>query len=93
MSSGIKPNDLGNRLRALRTSQSLSISEVAKATGVAESTYRDWEYGRQIMGEPYEKLAKVFNTSLSFLMTGESHEFATDLERIERIVRNLKTKL
>ena len=93
MSSGIKLNDLGERLKALRVTQGLSINEVAKIIGVAESTYRDWEYGRQIMGEPYEKLAKAFNTSLSFLMTGEPHEIASELEKIERIIRALKIKL
>jgi len=93
MNSGIKPNNLGERLRALRTSRGLSISEVARAVGIAESTYRDWEYGRQIKGEPYEGLADVLNTSLSFLITGKSHEAVLELEKIEVIAKGLKTKL
>jgi len=59
------------QLRKLRIENGLTIREVAFAIQVPISTYRDWEYGKAIQGEPYVKLAKVFNVSLEKLMLGE----------------------
>ena len=65
---------LAARLRKLRTANGLTIREVANAIQVPISTYRDWEYGKAIRGEPYAKLAKAFNISLEKLILGEEKQ-------------------
>lgn len=60
-----------SRLKELREKRKLRISDIASRLGVSVSTYREWEYGREIKGEPYEKLAEIFDVSISYLMTGK----------------------
>tara|TARA_B100000212_G_C27234380_1_gene473050 strand:- start:199 stop:468 length:270 start_codon:yes stop_codon:yes gene_type:complete len=81
---------LGERLRTLRTEKKLLISEVARHVGVSVSTYRDWEYGREIKGEPYLKLATLLNVNLTYLLTGKDSEVFKGLEEIESIVKNIR---
>ncbi len=81
---------LGERLRTLRTEKKLSISEVARHVGVSVSTYRDWEYGREIKGEPYLKLATLLNVNLTYLLTGKDSEVFKELEELESIVKNIR---
>lgn len=68
------------RLRRLRQQRGMTAKEVAEQIGVSPTTYREWEYGRSILGEPYLKLAKVFGVSVHELLSGlkNSHE---DLEQ------------
>ena len=47
-------------LKQFRESANLSQREVARRIGVNESTYRQWEYGTTISGEPYPKFAEAF---------------------------------
>ncbi|MNT06136.1 hypothetical protein D3C72_1407900 [compost metagenome] len=58
------------------------------------STYRDWEYGKQIKGEPYVDLAKVLDVSLTELLTGRKEpihtRIVTDLNEIARIVESIR---
>ena len=61
---------LSERLRRFREDKGLSIKATAQAIGVSVSTYRDWEYGRAILGEPYEQITKVFGVSVSSLLLG-----------------------
>lgn len=84
---------IASRLRELRDQRRLSVKDVAQSLGVAESTYRDWEYGRQIKGEPYAKLAQFYNVSLKWLLTGEREGLERDLEELEILVRRIKAKL
>jgi DNA-binding transcriptional regulator YiaG len=44
----VKQNDepLNQRLERLRREKGLTAKAMAKLIGVAESTYREWEYGR-----------------------------------------------
>jgi transcriptional regulator with XRE-family HTH domain len=63
--------NFSQRLKRLRKLKKLSVRKVAQAVGVSESTYREWEYGRSIQGEPYEKLSSVLGVSLTELMTGK----------------------
>jgi transcriptional regulator with XRE-family HTH domain len=58
------------RLRRLRMQNDLSVKQVANELSIAPSTYREWENGRSIRGEPYVQLAQVFNIEVSELMTG-----------------------
>lgn len=83
-------SEFGKRLLRLRLQKDLSISEVAKRMEISPSTYREWEQGRQIKGEPYEKLARLFGVSLSELLTGKKPELEIYLEEIERSIKNIR---
>lgn len=87
---------LSDRLRRLRTEKGYSVKEVAEAIGVPVTTYREWEHGRKIVGEPYLALSKVFEVSLYELLTGEKTS-GFDLSRsfsvIEAELRKMKENL
>ena len=73
---------MANRLKKLRTDKRLTIRDVATALDVPISTYRDWEYGKAIRGEPYQKLAELFEVTLDELLIGyprEKPEFMSHL--------------
>lgn len=79
------------RLKYKREKAGLSMKEVARLIGVSESTYREWEYGREIRGEkPYEKLALVLQTSLSELVTGKTSKSASISQGISLIEEGLR---
>lgn len=78
------------RLRKLRELRGLSVREVARAIGVAESTYREWEYGRSIKGEPYLKLAQALGVSLEEIFGAKNSERAAE-QIIENIFQDLRT--
>lgn len=47
--------------------------QVAKATGIAQSTLSDWKKGRSIpKTDKIQKIADFFGVSLQYLMTGEN---------------------
>ena len=85
--------NLGQRLKRLRQSRRMTIEEVASQIGVATSTYREWEYGREIRGEPYEKLADVFGVGLIELMKGKNptkiraFKAAIEIEKNTQIIK------
>lgn len=86
-------NKFGNRLRDLRKQSGLTIKQVSKKLGVAESTFRDWEQGRLIKGEPYVKISKLFNVSLYELMTGETGNLApifTKLNDVKSTIEHIE---
>ncbi len=81
-------SDLGIRLKNLREKRKLGLTKIAKFVGVSPSTYRDWEYGREIKGEPYMKLAEIFNVSLTYLLTGEeSDNGPAELDKLEELLQ------
>lgn len=86
----------GFRLRDLRRKKGLSMQEMAKAISVPLSTYREWEYGRAITGEPYPLIASVLGVSLNELFglkrTTEESVFQR-VDSIEREVRELRVLL
>jgi transcriptional regulator with XRE-family HTH domain len=85
-----------SRLRRLREQKQLSIKDIAKAAGVPTSTYREWEYGRLIKGEPYPKLAGVLGVSLHELLTGQKPTKTLALEKIRiasAALKDLETEL
>ncbi len=87
---------LGSRLRRLRVQRGLDASEIAKQVGVSVSTYRDWEGGRQIRGEPYAKLADVFGVSLSQILLGgqpDKTEVERELATIEAALGRIRRRL
>ena len=79
---------IGSRMKKLRLSQELSLSEVSKMTGIPLSTYREWESGRQIIGEPYVKIARALNVSLYTLLTGEEPKVSQIIEKTKEIKKN-----
>jgi len=85
---------LGQRLRQLRIKNKKSQKQIAALVGVPASTYRDWEYGKQIKGEPYAQLAKALNVSLVELLTGEAPlkgSLMVDISELEDIVKRIKS--
>jgi transcriptional regulator with XRE-family HTH domain len=81
---------IGKRLKELRKKCRKTAKQVALEVGVSDSTYRDWEYGRRILGEPYGKLAKSLDTSLIYLILGESSDrpkIHENLRRAEELIR------
>jgi transcriptional regulator with XRE-family HTH domain len=76
---------IGQRLRARRKTLGLSIQEVARQINLPESTYRGWENGVTIQGEPYRAIARVLGTSLLELMYGERPQLPTLLENLKRV--------
>ena len=59
------------RLKSASLEREMSIEEASRKIGVAGSTLRDWEQGRKILGEPYLKIAKVYEVPVYWLLTGE----------------------
>lgn len=84
---------LGKRLRKLREKKGFSIAEISKNISVSPSTYRDWEYGREIKGEPYVKIADYFNVSLNFLLTGQEPDIEKSLQEVEKHVKIIRSFL
>lgn len=86
----MKSQKLCHRLKMYREAKGLKVREVAKFIGVSVSTYRDWEYGRSIKGEPYQKLAEIYGVSLHQLLTGKPASPKSIFEQIERLEVDLK---
>ena len=85
---------INNRIKKLREKKGITAAEMAKAIGVPASTYREWEYGRSIRGEPYLKIAAVLNISLYELFTGIAPTgISQKLTEIENIVKELRLQL
>lgn len=84
---------MANRLRSLRLARNLNINEVARAVGVVPSTYRAWELGAEIKGEPYLRLAELFEISLYELLTGQTDSRAAKISEIQRILNELKLEI
>jgi transcriptional regulator with XRE-family HTH domain len=85
---------LGDRLKLLREKRKMTISEVATQLQIPMSTYKEWESGRQIRGEPYLKLARVYQVSIQEILTGEKPQgqhILTQLEEFEDRIRLLRT--
>lgn len=84
---------IAKRLKDLRLKAGKTAKDVARQIGVAESTYRDWENGRLIRGEPYQKIANVLQTSVFYLVTGEgrqSDKIYEDLLKAEELIKNAR---
>lgn len=86
--------NLGKRIETLRVNKGLTQKEVAEKLGIAASTYRDWEYGKQIKGEPYLALSQVLQVSLTELITGNADlptsKIMQELREIQRIVESIQ---
>lgn len=83
-------SELGKKLLARRQEKRLNVKEVARQIGVSESTYRDWENGRKIQGEPYLKISETLDISLSALMGVEKDTAANVLDEVKAIEEHVK---
>lgn len=84
------------RLRTLRKAKGLTMREMARRVGVPETTYREWEVGRAIQGEPYVRMAQALEVSLTELLTGarpEQAQLLSEIEAMEEGFKQLKNKL
>lgn len=84
---------IAKRLKCLRVQNNLTQAEAATQIGVSPSTYRDWEYGKQIRGEPYERIAQALGVSLTYIIAGkvsQGDEVLTKLRDIERTVETIR---
>jgi transcriptional regulator with XRE-family HTH domain len=73
------------RLRKLRKDKGLTIKSIAQKIGVPETTYREWEYGRSIRGQPYIILAEVLGVSLHELLGGTESKRTEVIEKFQSI--------
>lgn len=80
----------GERLKRLREGKNLSVKEVADQINVPVTTYREWEHGRKIVGEPYVDLAKAFEISVHELITGQKYGNDGIYKSVEVIEAELK---
>lgn len=63
---------------------------MANAVGVPVTTYREWEYGRAINGEPYAKIAEVLEVSIAELLTGRAPSKTSILKHLALIEEHLQ---
>lgn len=60
------------RYVALRDKRGLTDADIAKETGIPQSTFSDWKSGKSIPKLPkLIKIAEVFNTSIEELITSD----------------------
>lgn len=72
----VKNSTRGDRLRSKRLEKGLSQAEAAAATGIPLSTYSGYERaqlpgGRDYKPEHVRDYARLFGTTVNWLMTGE----------------------
>ena len=62
--------DMAKRIRDLRTSQNLTLEQVANEVGVGKSTVRKWETGMiaNMKRDKISSLAKALHTTPAYLM-------------------------
>lgn len=65
--------EVGYRLRAARLKRGLTVTQLASAAGVAESSVRGWERGRTRPRDRHAiALARALQVSAAWLLLGES---------------------
>ncbi len=77
-------------IKKLRLAKGWSLKKAAEQIGVPVSTYRDWEYGNSVRGEPYQKIAEVFGVPLEELFGSVAKSEKSELLRA---VKETKEKL
>lgn len=85
---------MAKRLQRLRLEKKMSQKEIAELLTIPTTTYRDWEYGRGIQGEPYVKLAEIFQVSLSEILGVDSlqirQEFLMKLKALKWHIEDIE---
>jgi transcriptional regulator with XRE-family HTH domain len=82
------PETVGARIRALRLAANMTQDELAAKLSVSRSAIAQWETDRagQIR-ENMEKIAKALNTSLGYLVSGETGSLTGDELALMRLYR------
>lgn len=84
---------ISERMKMRRIKLGLKAKDIASVVGVSESTYRDWEYGRKIQGEPYIKIADALDMSILELLdikTTDFSKFILAVDEIEKQIRSIR---
>lgn len=81
---------LSVRLKKLRIRKGFSQVYLAKLINVPVTTYRDWEGGKAITGEPYPFLAQHLDVSISYLITGQQTDVNDILNYIDKVIDDVK---
>lgn len=87
---------IGQRIKNRRLECEISLKELSDKASIPLSTLREWEAGRQIKGEPYEKIARALEMSLVELLTGHKpkhRELLIKIHQIEVSCREIKNNL
>lgn len=86
--------EISKILRERREELGLKVKDIALELEIAESTYREWENGRRIQGEPYLKLSKVLNLPIGSLLGLDQSKLLKNLlneiNELEKHVKNIK---
>lgn len=84
-------NDFGKRLIELRKQKGLSQTELAKQIGVSYIQIGRYETkGTQPPAEVLNKLANAFNTSIDYLINGNSNEKALNTLKDNELLQQFK---
>lgn len=79
-----KKQTIGQRIKELRESRGLTQSQLAEELNFSDKTVSKWEKdGTEPDSETLVKLAKVFNVTLDYLLTGETA--LTETESVSKI--------
>lgn len=88
--------ELGHRLRLFRVNRGLSIESVATKVGVAPSTYREWENGRAVSGNPYAKISDALGVGVYQILgihDESKNQLFACLVELEKSIQHLKKHL
>ena len=77
-------SQITDRIEILLTQKGLKRSDLVRATGINESTIRNWIRGTQPQVEPIYTIAKFLNVSVEFLITGITPESEQQLNQEEK---------
>lgn len=77
------------RLKNMRLEAKLSLKEMAGRLKVPVTTYREWEYGRTIRGQPYVRMAEILEVSVVELLTGKKPSRQGVFKELEAVDRHL----
>src|SRR5271163_2860943 len=84
----LPPETVGARIRALRLAADLTQDEFAAKLNVSRSAIAQWETDRAgQVRDNLERIAKVLNTSLGYLVSGETGSLAGDELALMRLYR------
>lgn len=79
---------IGEKIKALRQKEELTLEEVGGAVGVGKSTVKKWESGAitKIGSDKLEALANILHTSVSYLLGVENIDYYGDSYRALEIM-------
>lgn len=86
--------EISKILKERREELGLKVKEIALELEIAESTYREWENGRRIQGEPYLKLSRALSIPLGTLLgldqSRSLKNLLNEINELEKHVKNIK---